>query len=404
MTMDYLDEATIEVAQPGRDTGTTEQLRRLPLEGAAQLKNQAQNLSDLKSFSHHDNKLINAGSELLSLCVSISRLPCPEDIHRFRQGLNSSITELKQRIESLDYPKSVADKTCFLFCIVLDEFILHSDWGEDVGWENQTLVSELFGMRNGGEQFYIVAEKALAQPNLLLDLLELIYIFIKIGFLGQYRLMGRERLDGLIQQIETVLFHTRPPVPFHAQTKAQMPKLQRPRKQARFGRQLLLFVGGIVLVWGASSYWYLNSFEQRARDFLSLSEFSKTYLNVEEDVEVVYVSTAEEMKMAARAYGEPDVPTAVAPSEPAVASSDSSAGEPQGRWQVQLATFDDPDNCNEFISRHDLTSLDARVEPHSNQFRVVITAANRQQANSLLKQVRSKGILDAFIFSNQQGG
>lgn len=409
MTMDYLDEATIEVKQhPHEAKASADGGAHVALDGAAALKNQAQNVLDLQGFSFHDNNLLNAGAELLSLCVGVTRMQRPEDLHRFRQGLTRSITELKQRIAAYDYPPSVADKTCFLFCIVLDELILHSEWAEDSGWENQTLVGELFGMRDGGEQFYIVAEKALSQPNMLADLLELIYIFIKIGFRGQYRQVGRDHLDQLIQQIETVVFRTRPTVPFQLTTKVQQPKAVKPGKQARFALQMLTFVAGIVLAWGATSYWYTSSFEQRAREFMTLAEFSDTYLNVADEEEVVYVSTVEEMQRAARFYGTPEKPTKLsepAPAAPAQEPTEPSANTSQskGRWQVQLATVNEAKQGDAFIERYGLQGLGAIVEPWKSQYRVLIIAADRPQARSVVEQVRSKGISDAFfIFSNQQ--
>lgn len=413
MTMDYLDEATIEVKQHHHEAkASVDGAAHVSLDGVTPLKNQAQNLLDLQGFSFHDNNLLNAGAELLSLCVSVSRMERPEDFHRFRQGLTRSITELKQRIAGYDYPPSVADKTCFLFCIVLDELILHSDWAEDSGWENQTLVGELFGMRDGGEQFYIVAEKALSQPNMLADLLELIYIFIKIGFRGQYRQVGRDHLDQLIQQIETVVFRTRPTVPFQLTTKVQQPKPVKPGKQARFTLQMLIFVAGVLLAWGATSYWYKSSFEQRAREFMTLAEFSDTYLSVADEEEVVYVSTVEEMQRAARFYGTPEKPAQLSEpvSTPNIEVSDeaekpqvSASSESKGRWQVQLATVNQAKQGEAFIERYGLRGLGAIVEPWKSQYRVLIIAADRPQARSVVERVRSKGISDAFfIFSNQQ--
>ena len=126
---------------------------RILLEGNDVLKNQMRNSQALQGYSHSKNKLLNACAEMLSLCVVVTRIPKPDDLHQHQQVLKGAISELKHRIAALDYPPSVADKTCFLFCVVLDEFIMHCEWGEDSGWENHTLLSELFGMRNGAGQF-----------------------------------------------------------------------------------------------------------------------------------------------------------------------------------------------------------------------------------------------------------
>ncbi|MEH6651216.1 MAG: type IVB secretion system protein IcmH/DotU [Motiliproteus sp.] len=388
MTMDYLDEVTIEVAQEAAPQGGRS--RALMLEGDAALKNQAQNLQDLRNYIHHDNRLLNVGSELLSLCVAVSRMPEPDDLYLFRQGIKRSITDLKQRMGSLDYPPSVADKTCFLFCIVLDEMILYSDWGENCSWENQTLVSELFGIRDGGEQFYQVAGKAMSQPNLLMELLELIYIFIKIGFKGQYRQSGRERLDELCLQLETVIFRDRPPVALCTNTRVKLPKVRQPQRRAKFGRQLVLFLAGVTLTWGGITYWYQSSFDQRARGFLGLSAFAESNRGDREQKEEVYFSTASEMdSTAGRHNGN------VRATVPAVVAVETA------EWIVQLATFDQQPSGFRFISEKSLQDMGAEVVEKRGRFLVQAQAENRQQASRLVALAHSKGIDDAFIFDNR---
>lgn len=381
MAMDYLDEATVEVAQAPAGQDEAGPGRVVALAGTAVLKNQQRNLQALQDFAGHDNRLLNAGAELLALCVAVSRMPQPEDMHRFRQGMIESIGVLKQKVAALDYPRSVADKTCFLFCIVLDELILHSEWGERSGWEHRTLLSELFGVGDGGEQFYQVADKALSQPNLLVDLLELIYLFLKIGFRGQYRLAGRERLDTLYHQIESVVLGIRPRVPFTAATSVELPRVRKPGRQAHFGRQAVLFLAGVAISWGAASYWYQHSFEHRARDFLGLTEFSQRYLEPTDEKEVVYVSTPEEMDSSARL--------------------ESGARSVTGAWLVQVASFRRQSQAERFIADHELQSMGAEVRTVNNLYRVVIPADDRERAQSLVKEARNWGVKDAFIISNQ---
>ena len=401
MDMDYLDEATVEVAQAKAQVKNAPGKSRLYLEGAAELKNQAQNLEQLQHFAYHENRLVNAGAELLAICVSVQRMPQPEDTFQFRQGLKKAITELKQRIALLDYPPSVADKTCFLFCIVLDEFILHSDWGEESGWANHALVSELFGMRDGGEQFYQVAEKALAQPNLLVDMLELIYIFIRIGFRGQYRLGHAERLEILVENIETIIFRTRPPIPFQANSMPDLPRAHKPAKQAKFLRQLLLFGLAIGLVWGTVSYWYQNSLSQRAREFIALPEFTSTYLNVSDEEEVVYISTESEMQLAARAFGSEVNGVAPKPVAAVTAETNTKPVPATTRiWAVQLATFSDRENAQRFISERKLENLSATIEPWKDQVRILVRQNSLQEARQLASGLQEQGIKDAFVISN----
>lgn len=406
MNMDYLDEATVAINQSEPDNRSAEVAGHdIPLSGSAVLKHELLNQSFLQGFGHHDNNLINASAELLGLCASIHNMSEPDDLYRFRQGVIRKITDLKQRIGRYDYPPSVADKTCFLFSIVLDELILHSDWAENSGWENQTFVSELFGVRNGGEQFYWLAEKALSQPKLLLDLVELIYIFIRLGFRGQYRQSGRKDLEQLTHQLERVIFQARPAVGIQCQTQVKQPgKKHLPARPAHFLRQLLLFLVAIALAWGATRYWYQATLEQRARDFIGLSEFSQSYLSQDDDRVVTYTSTDEEMSLAVQTYGRlPAANSQKTRSESGAEQAQteaSSASSGQREWTVQLATVNNLSQGEQFIQDNQLDSLGAEVRAWKNRYRVIIVADSRQHGNTLVTQARSLGVSDAFLFLN----
>jgi len=152
-----------------------------------------------------ENRLIVASAELLAVCGTLRRVGPGADIAAARAALARAIIELKYRVVRLDYPPSVAENLCLLFAIVIDEFALQSDWGRESGWENRTLVADLFGYRDGGERFYQVAERALLQPSALGEFLELIYIFLKLGYRGRYARGGDQQRDRLIDRIESVL-------------------------------------------------------------------------------------------------------------------------------------------------------------------------------------------------------
>lgn len=119
------------------------------------------NFNEPEIFSYSDNALYNLSIPLLSITITIIRLPKPDNITLFKGLLKQHILELSERGKALDYPAAVIDKLCCLHCIVIDEFIIHSLWGADAGWENSTLLSELFGLKNGGDVFFTITDKAL---------------------------------------------------------------------------------------------------------------------------------------------------------------------------------------------------------------------------------------------------
>jgi type VI secretion system protein ImpK len=291
MSMDFLDEETIEVS---RSQVGTAHFRSLS--NAAELKNREADLFSLSHLNGYDNPMLNAGAPLLASCISFSRMTLPDDIYLFRKTLVEQITSLKQQVGALEYPPSVADKCCFLFCVVIDEFILHSEWGEESSWENKTLVSDLFGVRDGGEQFFVVAEKAIQQPKILADILELIYVFLKVGFRGQFRLQGREQLEDIMYRLEKVIFESNRAVNLKFCEKVTLPKTKRPRAPIKFALQLVAFFVVLILLFAGASYWYQSDSSSDEQEFSQLASFNIKQLQGTGQREAVYISVDSDLR------------------------------------------------------------------------------------------------------------
>lgn len=159
----------------------------------------------LGNYNGSQNSLINAAADLLAVCGTIDRINPGADLNPTRMELSRAIIDLKYKVAQLDYPPAVAENLCLLFAIALDEFIMVSDWGADSGWENRTLVADLFGFRDGGDRFYHIADRALMQPRALHEFLEIIYIFLKFGYRGKYTRGSEHERDRLVARLETAL-------------------------------------------------------------------------------------------------------------------------------------------------------------------------------------------------------
>lgn len=381
MNQEYLDELTVNIRQTDGATPAADMSRPvIPLENAPALKYQLQNIQQLQQFDQYSNPLLNACAEALSLCVSVQRMSRPEDMHSFRQGLVNAITDLKQRIAGLDYPASVADKTCFLFCIVLDEFILNCDWNEECRWENQTLLSELFGMRDGGEQFYQVVNKALSQPNLLVDMLEVIYVLLKIGFKGQYHLQGQKHIDTIYFKIESVLRDTQAPS-LQLTTQGQRRRARKPGWQLSFWGLGLFALLALLLTWGGLVFWYQDTYSKRAEGFLGLAAYTSKLQQRQDDKVVIYVSTDDEMQKPA---------PAVVPPAPVVKGNFT--------WVVQVGSFIRQQDAQRRVDQYNFTARNSVIQAWKGRYRILLPVADRAAALSLMKTVRKEGVTDAFIF------
>ncbi|WDE05317.1 DotU family type IV/VI secretion system protein [Thalassomonas viridans] len=245
-------------------------------------------------FDYADNPLYNISVPLLSVILTLSRLPKPDNIEQFRQQLKRDVVALSEAGKKLDYPSAVIDKLCCLHCIVIDEFIIHGLWGYDAGWENNTLLSELFSMKNGGELFFTVAEKAMLQSAKMADLLEIIYVFLQMGFKGRYRSRQTDRLGLIAKEIAGAI-------------KARVNKAdiliedipQVKYRSLRSGVHYFSLTLVIFLLLGLATafvdYWYEQNYALRAAAFLDLDKTTSRYVLNAKSEDIVYVSTHEDV-------------------------------------------------------------------------------------------------------------
>jgi type VI secretion system protein ImpK len=83
----------------------------------------------------------------------------------------------------------------------MDEIILSSSFGLRDEWERMPLQLRLFGEHLAGEHFFTRLEALRLDPHKNLELLEVYYTCLLLGFRGKYLLEGQEKLDYLKQKL-----------------------------------------------------------------------------------------------------------------------------------------------------------------------------------------------------------
>ncbi|MDA9556429.1 type IVB secretion system protein IcmH/DotU [Vibrio sp.] len=343
----------------------------------------------LKHFDKAENQLLNISSELLALILKIKTIPQPDNLADFRFILKDQINSLKAKGNELHYPVAVIDKLCFLYAVVLDEFINYTQWGEDVSWENKTLLSELFGMRNGGELFYTVTEKALRQPQKMVDLLEVIYIFLSIGFRGKYRDLGNDDLKSITHQLEQVISIYRQSGGLTSHIKTNLPTIRKPTRHKKFFISTLIFgclVGTAIVV---TNFWYQQSLPQRSRDFVFLEDYSQKYVLSNQTADIVFISDDEDLDFVSTQQSDFTSP---------VISND----ELLSSWTVQLATFNLQSESVSFVENLKTSPFRPTIEEFKSYFRVIIRADSREEANNIQKWYQTHESVSSLIIKNSK--
>jgi type VI secretion system protein ImpK len=88
-------------------------------------------------------------------------------------------------------------------CAALDEAVLSTPWGAQTEWAQQTLLVALHREAWGGEKFFEMLDRVSEDPARHIDLMELQYLCIALGFAGKFKVseQGHSRLADVQQDL-----------------------------------------------------------------------------------------------------------------------------------------------------------------------------------------------------------
>lgn len=340
-------------------------------------------------FQQSENQLFNLCSEILGITLKISVLPEPEEIDEFRQNLLESIERLKVLATEANYPVAVIDKTCCIFAIVIDEMIHYTSWGENVAWGNKTLLSELFSMKkNGGELFFVLADKAMRQPKKLIDFIELIYLFLNIGFKGKYRFSEKSHLKEYLKKIQLIIERYRQSVSFNSRLTHEKIAVRRPSKKNWYLFISLCSLTFIVLSFGFMTLIYNTTIDNRTLEWKLLPLFTKEHTIGLKQVDTVYLSKDEDFI-----------------EESFINSGNGNSKAADLNWFVELKGFSNRKSAYLFVNQLSASKYKPFIFHDTVKFYVRIRASSLSNAKNILAWYKDNdGITGKIIkFSDARG-
>jgi type VI secretion system protein ImpK len=120
--------------------------------------------------------------------------------HPDSNGLKNQITREINIFQNEALHNGVDQKTVYtaryVLCTALDEAVLNTPWGNTGGWAQQSLLSSFYKEVSGGERFFKILKSLGQNPGKNIDLLELMYLCLALGFEGRYRIVqgGKDKL------------------------------------------------------------------------------------------------------------------------------------------------------------------------------------------------------------------
>lgn len=172
-----------------------------------------ENEEDLREFLAAKtglNPLISAANPLLNSILQFANTPSYPN----PTGLHDILIRQIQTFEHQAKKNGVAPEKIiaarYALCTLIDECISSTPWGSNE-WGKNSLLIFFHNEGFGGEKFFQLLDRLIENPNNNIDILELLYICLALGFKGRYHLMtsGNKQLDEIRERLAQIISRTK---------------------------------------------------------------------------------------------------------------------------------------------------------------------------------------------------
>ncbi|MBZ3123524.1 type VI secretion system protein TssL [Xanthomonas perforans] len=161
------------------------------------------------------NAVVRAATPLLLLAVQLRHSTQTPDIATLREHCSTRLQRFEQELRQQGIDDKTGIAARYVLCTLLDEAVLAAPWGEGSGWSQRTLLVTFHGETYGGAKVFDLLDRLARDPARHLDLLELLYLALALGFGGRYRVEqgGRARLADRQAELYQLIQRQRLPAP-----------------------------------------------------------------------------------------------------------------------------------------------------------------------------------------------
>ncbi len=149
------------------------------------------------------NPLVAAAAPILVLAGRLRGSRQAADVPGLRRQALDEIRRFEERAARDGVANEQIVAARYVLCATLDEAVLATPWGGQSDWSQHTLLVALHGETWGGEKFFDMLVRTWDQPAKFIDLMELQYLCLAMGFGGRYQAQrdGAAQLAQIHQQL-----------------------------------------------------------------------------------------------------------------------------------------------------------------------------------------------------------
>ena len=153
------------------------------------------------------NPITGAAISLLSVVAQLRNTTAHPDVAGLRASIIEEIKQFELKIKNQGVSGEQVQAARYALCTLLDETVLNTPWGCNSIWSTQSLLIFFHKEAWGGEKFFLILKNCMQQPGTHLDLLELLYFCLSLGFEGRYRVEdhGASRLEEIRENVYQII-------------------------------------------------------------------------------------------------------------------------------------------------------------------------------------------------------
>lgn len=141
-------------------------------------------------IQHHPksgiNGIVDAASNLFTIMGKLRQAKNWRQPAKLQTELIQEINIFFETIKNQKYSAEYVVVCRYVICAALDDIIYNTSWGKRGQWEQYALLSAYNQDTQTHDKFFGIMERAIKEPAIYIDLMELMYLCLSMGYKGQY--------------------------------------------------------------------------------------------------------------------------------------------------------------------------------------------------------------------------
>jgi type IV/VI secretion system ImpK/VasF family protein len=136
------------------------------------------------------NPIVSAAAPLLDAVVRPTQVKNEVDAKKIKRCFIKQIENFESQLKDNGFRALTVLMAKHLLCAFIDEMVLLQAWAKSYSWEDESLSWHFAHKKLANEDFFMILERASKQKTFNLDILELGYVCLSLGFQGKYRYLN----------------------------------------------------------------------------------------------------------------------------------------------------------------------------------------------------------------------